>query len=104
MYLDDHELADEGGDAEVRRTVCRPAVGPLGQALRDARMRRLLSQADVAKAAGVHQTQVSKVELGAPNWSLFCKLVDALGAKPVVTVEAVPDDIRALQRFAGMVW
>lgn len=94
--LDDFDIGGRG--------VCRPAVGPLGRALRAARRTHFISQESLAKAAGVHQTQVSKLELGAPNWNLFCRLVDALGGRPIVTVEALPDDLRRLQQLAGTVW
>lgn len=96
MFLDD---VDFGGSA-----VCRPPVGPLGCALRAERRKLLLSQASLAKTAGVHQTQVSKLELGAPNWTLFCRLIDALGGRPIVTVEPRSTGLEALARLAATVW
>lgn len=106
MELGDPVIGDTVlGDFDLGgRGIVRPAVGPLGRALRQARLERYLSQAQLAKRAGVHQTRVSKLELGVPNWSLFCRLVDALGAEPVVTVATVPDDLRALRQLAETAW
>lgn len=86
------------------RGISRPAVGPLGGAIRVARRQKFLSQAELAKVAGVHQTLVSKLELGAPNWTLFCRLAEALGGRPVVTIESVPAELRALERLRDTVW
>lgn len=86
------------------RGISRPAVGPLGAAIRLARRQKFLSQAELAKVAGVHQTLVSKLELGAPNWTLFCRLAEALGGRPVVTIESVPAELRALERLRDTVW
>ena len=86
------------------RGVSRPAVGPLGCALRVARRQRFLSQAELAKSAGVHQTQVSKLELGAPNWALFCKLIETLGGEPVVTVKPLDPDKEMWDRLRASIW
>ncbi|MBV9099402.1 MAG: helix-turn-helix transcriptional regulator [Frankiaceae bacterium] len=96
MWLDD---IDVGG-----RGICRPAVGPLGRALRGARLQQFLSQESLAKAAGVSQTQVSKLELGAPNWRLFCHLLKTLGGEPIVTVEPFDPKLEALKKLARSVW
>ena len=86
------------------RGIQRAPEGALGCALRAARMKYFVSQASLAKVAGVHQSQVSRLELGAPNWTLFCRLVEALEGKAVVTVEVVPPEIRALQRLKDTIW
>ncbi|MDQ1684948.1 MAG: hypothetical protein QOC82_1685 [Frankiaceae bacterium] len=96
MWLDD---IDRGG-----RGIVRPAVGPLGRALRTARLQVFLSQASLAKAAGVHQTQVSKLELGAPNWALFCRLIKSVGGEPLVTIQPLPPDSDTLARLRATVW
>ena len=96
MWLDD---IDVGG-----RGICRPAVGQLGRALRGARLQQFLSQESLAKAAGVKQTQVSRLELGAPQWSLFCHLINTLGGEPVVTVTPLDPELEKLKRLARMGW
>jgi len=120
--LDDDGLGDDALLAEAARDealirslpsdsfdlnahgIGRPAVGPLGRALRTARRQKLLSQAGLAKAAGVHQTQVSKIELGAPNWALFCKLIEILGGEPVVTVKPLDPDKEKWERLRASIW
>ena len=72
------------------RGVVLPAKGPLGRALRAARLDLLLSQEQLARSVGASQAAVSRLERGAPNWSLFCRLVDAMGGVPVVTIEELP--------------
>ena len=74
------------------RGIVQPAKGPLGRAVRGARHDLHLSQQRLADLAGVSQTAVSKLELGRPSWSLFCKLVDAVGGRPVVTIEGLLTD------------
>jgi transcriptional regulator with XRE-family HTH domain len=97
MWLDDIDLGGRG--------ICRPAVGQLGRTLRGARLQQFLSQERLAKAAGVHQTQVSKLELGAANWELFCRLVNTLGGNPVLTIEPIKDDIESrLRALRHTVW
>ncbi len=86
------------------RGISRPAVGQLGRAIRVARRQKFLSQAELAKVVGVHQTLVSKLELGAPNWTLFCRLLEALGGRAVVTIETVPAELQALERLRDTVW
>lgn len=76
------EDIDVGG-----RGICQPAKGPLGRALRQVRRDLLLSQPQVARIAGVSQSTVSRVELGAPNWPVFSRIIDVLGGRPIVTVE-----------------
>jgi DNA-binding XRE family transcriptional regulator len=99
MWLDDIDLGGRG--------ICRPAVGPLGRALRGARLDQFLSQERLAEVAGVHQTQVSRLELGAPKWALFCHLVKTLGGHPVVTIEPLTkedEEFEKLRRLAATVW
>ena len=96
MWLDDIDIGGRG--------ICRPAVGPLGRAMRGARLQQFLSQETLAKVAGVHQTQVSRLELGAPNWRLFCHLIKALGGEPIVTVEPLDPKLEELKRLAATVW
>lgn len=67
-------------------------------------MKPFISQESLAKAAGVQQSQVSRLELGAPNWKLFCRLAAALGGKPVVSIEIVPPELLALQRLRDTIW
>ena len=86
------------------RGVSRAAVGPLGRAVRVARRQKFLSQAALAKAAGVHQTQVSKLELGSANWTLFCKLVETLGGEPVVTVKPLDPEKEKWDRLRASIW
>ena len=69
------------------RGIVRPAQGPLGRVLREARLSVFMSQERLAAAVGASQTAISRVELGHPNWRLFCRCVDALGGRPVVTIE-----------------
>jgi len=86
------------------RGVSRAAVGPLGRAVRVARRQKFLSQAALAKAAGMHQTQVSKLELGSANWTLFCKLVETLGGEPVVTVKPLDPEKEKWDRLRASIW
>ena len=82
MWFDDIDIGGRG--------IVRPAVGPLGRALRTARLDVLLSQQRLADSAGGSQGAVSRRELGAPNLRLFCQLIDILGGRPVVTIESLP--------------
>ena len=82
MWFDDMDQKGRG--------ICRPAQGPLGRSLRGLRHELWLSQQQLADIAGVSQTTVSKIELGSPSWSLFCQLVEAVGGRPVVSIERIP--------------
>ena len=82
MWLDDMDIGGRG--------VVLPAKGPLGRALRAARNDLLLSQEQLARSVGTSQAAVSRLERGAPSWSLFCRLVDAMGGVPVVTIAELP--------------
>ena len=79
MWFDDMDIGGRG--------IVRPAQGPLGRALREARLEVLMSQARLAAAVGASQTAISRVELGQPNWGLFSRCVEVLGGRPVVTIE-----------------
>src|SRR5882724_255953 len=79
MWFDDMDIGGHG--------LVLPAVGPLGQAMRGVRHDLWMSQAQLAATVGVAQSAVSRLELGAPNWRLFCKVLEAVGGRPVVTVE-----------------
>jgi len=81
MWLDDMDVGGRG--------IVRPAKGPLGRVLREARLSVFMSQARLAMAVGASQPAISRVELGAPNWRLFCQCLEALGGRPVITVERV---------------
>jgi transcriptional regulator with XRE-family HTH domain len=79
MWLDD---MDRGG-----RGVCQPAKGPLGRAIRGLRHDLVMSQERLGQLVGVSQTAVSKLERGGNSWDLFCRLVEATGGRPVVSIE-----------------
>jgi transcriptional regulator with XRE-family HTH domain len=96
MWLDDIDIGGRG--------ICRPAVGPLGRAVRGARLQLFLSQERLAKVAGVQQTRVSKLELGAADWKLFCRLVNAIGGEPVVTIQPLPSESERWARARAAVW
>ena len=96
MWLDDMDVGGRG--------ICRPAVGPLGRALRGARQHVFMSQETLARAAGVHQTQVSRLELGAANWALFCRLINTIGGEPVVTIQPLVAERDPWARVRGTVW
>ncbi|MBV9293620.1 MAG: helix-turn-helix transcriptional regulator [Frankiales bacterium] len=88
MWFDDMDLGGRG--------IVQPAKGPLGRALRQVRLDLYLSQESVARIIGTTQRTISRLELGQPNWPLFVRAVEALGARPVITLEATlsPRDIR----------
>jgi DNA-binding XRE family transcriptional regulator len=82
MWFDD---MDRGG-----KGICQPAKGPLGRALRGLRHDLWLSQKQLGDAIGVCQTTVSKIELGQlESWALFCRLIEGVGGRPIVTVERI---------------
>jgi predicted transcriptional regulator len=92
MWLDD---MDRGG-----RGIYQPAQGPLGRAVRGLRHELFLSQERLGALAGVSQTAVSRLELGRHvSWSLFCRLVDAVGGQPVVTIERVLTERELFEAF-----
>jgi transcriptional regulator with XRE-family HTH domain len=82
MWFDDMDLGGRG--------VCQPAKGPLGRAIRGLRHDLVISQERLGALVGVSQTAVSKLERGGGSWSLFCRLVEAAGGRPVVTIERIP--------------
>jgi transcriptional regulator with XRE-family HTH domain len=93
MWFDDMDIGARG--------IVRPAQGPLGRVLREARLGVLLSQEQLARAVGVSQTAVSRVELGAPSWSLFARCIDVLGGRPVVTIERVRTERELMDDLFG---
>ena len=93
MWLDDMDIGGRG--------VVLPAQGVLGRCLRATRLDLLLSQQRLAASVGTSQAAVSRLERGAPNWSLFCRLVDAMGGRPVVTIESVETDRMLYDRYFG---
>jgi len=93
MWLDDMDIGGRG--------VVLPAKGPLGRCLRATRLDLLLSQQQLAASVGATQAAVSRLERGAPNWRLFCRLVDAMGGRPVVTIESVETERMFYERFFG---
>jgi DNA-binding XRE family transcriptional regulator len=82
MWFDDIDIGGRG--------IVQPAKGPLGRALRAARHDVMLSQQQLADVAGAQQASISRLERGAPNWVLFCRLVEAIGGEPRVSVEPIP--------------
>ncbi len=68
-----------------------PTIGAvkIGKNLRRLRERRLLTQAQLGKAAGVHRDQVSRIERDEvePRFSTIRKLAEALGVDPAELVE-----------------
>ena len=83
------------------RGIVQPAQGPLGRPLRKTRLDMLLSQERLAKAAGTSQAAISRLERGMPNWELFCRCVDALGGRPVVSIEGIPTERMIYARVFG---
>jgi len=81
VWFDDMDIGGRG--------IVRPAQGPLGRALREARLSVFMSQARLAAAVGVSQTAISRLELGHPNWELFSRCLEALGGRPVITIEPI---------------
>jgi transcriptional regulator with XRE-family HTH domain len=61
-----------------------PEHAALGEAIREARVERGLSQEQLADAAHVHVTHLGGVERGVrnPNYATIVKLARALGAAP----------------------
>lgn len=60
-----------------------PPTTALGQAVRDLRQERGLSQEALAQASELHPTYLSGIERGArnPTWRTLGRLCDALGVK-----------------------
>lgn len=56
---------------------------PLGQAVKQLREKKGLTQEAVAHAANVHPTWVSRLEGGTlnPSWGMIARVADALGIK-----------------------
>ena len=62
-----------------------------GAAIRELRLRKLLSQEALADAAGLHRTYVGSIERGERNPSLvnIVRLADALGVSPAELMQAM---------------
>lgn len=91
MWLDDMDIGGRG--------VCQPAKGPLGRAIRALRHDLVISQERLGALAGVSQTAVSQLERGGSSWATFCRLVEAAGGQPVVTIERIPTKREAFAAF-----
>jgi predicted transcriptional regulator len=91
VWFDDIDIGGRG--------LVHPAQGPLGRALRQLRHDLFMSQAQLARAAGVSQPVISRLERGAPNWRIFHRCVDAVGGQPVVTVTGVETEKMLWERL-----
>ncbi|HET6909545.1 MAG TPA: helix-turn-helix transcriptional regulator [Mycobacteriales bacterium] len=93
MWFDDMDIGGRG--------IVQPAKGPLGRSLRATRLDLLMSQERLAEAVGASQAAISRLERGAPSWNLFCRCVDALGGRPVVTIEGIETERMMWNRLFG---
>ena len=59
-------------------------VSKFGKKVREVRLKKQMSQGDIAKVLGVHRTYISGIERGARNPSLLTinKIAKALGVEP----------------------
>lgn len=80
------------------------AEGALGEALRQARYDRVWSQKELAGRSGVAQSVISRLERGVrSNWQIFCRLLEAMGLEPVVTVRRRQSDLDLeVERIASL--
>lgn len=64
-------------------------VTKFGKALREIRLKKKLSQGDIAKKLGVHRSYISGLERGKRNPSLLTikKMAKALGVEPKELLE-----------------
>jgi len=69
-------------DVEVVMDIMQPVK--IGQRLREIRISRFLTQAELAEAAGIHVDQVGRIERDEvePRLSTIRKLAAALGVEP----------------------
>ncbi len=82
-----------------QREARSPEHAALGEAIRERRAERGLSQEALADAAGVHVTHLGGVERGTrnPNYTTIVKLARALGVTPGALV-ARADELRRATR------
>jgi transcriptional regulator with XRE-family HTH domain len=92
MWFDDMDIGGRG--------ICQPAKGPMGRAVRAARNDLLLSQQRVADIVGVSQSAISRLERGGGTWHLFSAVMEALGARPEISVTRILSEREELERYA----
>ena len=96
MWFDDFDIGVRG--------LVLPAQGPFGRVLRAARYDALLSQEQLAELAGVSQSSISRIERGQGSWTLFVKLMEVIGGRPVVAVESAPRDAEDSDGGVAVKW
>ena len=65
----------------------------IGEKIRDIRVSRNFSQAELAERIGARQPVVSRIEIGkhVPTWRSLSRIADALGAS--VTVDFIEEEV-----------
>jgi DNA-binding XRE family transcriptional regulator len=90
VELEMHTTRSEG--AETPNAPLAYLEHQFGFRLRLLRIEAGLSQAVLARLAGVTQQAISRLEGGAePNWRTACRLADALGRSPAVFFQPEPE-------------
>jgi len=77
----------------------------IGHMLTEERVQRGLSQSDLARASGVAQSTISRIEAGesVPSWRLVTDLLAALGLQPVIAAQPRWRDVdAAAERLRGL--